>query len=832
MKTKFFKKLSFVLVVAMVLSLLVPATGAFAAESSIKLNSTKKYLHLGREGANEYNFNIVSEKQKGWKYFWESDNEDVAEVNEANGVVTATGEGTATITLTITDKDDEVVDTTTATVIVRDNIKKVTISNPVEKLNVGEEHDYNRSFETESGNTKKTSSVVRWTVEPAEGATIDDKGVFVASASGEYKVTAYAFHSKAKYEDWKADPEKYADYVLDTDETTVAVAAQMGKPEQINLKSVKVPFTAEVENADKDIVLYVKIGDAKVKVPTVKSQKLASDKKSVTIELYTDFTAEATYVVEHPTMGTQSFVAVKADKDQVASIKLNTSTATVQTWADIEYSLYNADGVDITSAITTGVTISAKTSKGIFANNKLYFVNVGDTAEITVKFNAYKWENGVDVSERSVTGTVVAVAAASANITGVNAFTIIDKNVAPDYKNVKQILSVSDASNKRLFVELNKLVGTTSSTIDSSKEVGKFTFTTSDKSILIIDNVGNLYPVSQGDVQVIVSYNKTVVAVIPVTVSAKREARVVEPSTRAILLSNANVNDYKDVSFKVYDNLGQEMTVELDLGACVKLPGSPASNIISTTGTGTAYRFSGQVAGQSADPGTYNYKVKVNGLYDYITVTVSAPDSNAGETYIAEVSSSEVDLKSNGLADTTVSVTLYTYKGVKDEVKAVSGAGFKVIVKDPNGTETVLATPTYTLVSVVSGEAITKKAVGTYLVTVQKALKDKTTSQTYYYDVYTTTFTTKDTQAVPTFEVKTLQSSESDLLAAITDCFKFKLGDTDINKDVELGEYIGAADGTDIYVKNVKYVEKVGNAQLTHTISVGLNITKKAVASN
>jgi len=828
MKTKFFKKLSFVLVVAMVLSLLVPATGAFAAESSIKLNSTKKYLHLGREGANEYNFNIVSEKQKGWKYFWESDNEDVAEVNEANGVVTATGEGTATITLTITDKDDEVVDTTTATVIVRDNIKKVTISNPVEKLNVGEEHDYNRSFETESGNTKKTSSVVRWTVEPAEGATIDDKGVFVASASGEYKVTAYAFQSKAKYEDWKADPEKYADYVLDTDETTVAVAAQMGKPEQINLKSVKVPFTAEVENADKDIVLYVKIGDAKVKVPTVKSQKLASDKKSVTIELYTDFTAEATYVVEHPTMGTQSFVAVKADKDQVASIELNTSTATVQTWADIEYSLYNADGVDITSAITTGVTISAKTSKGIFANNKLYFVNVGDTAEITVKFNAYKWENGVDVSERSVTKTVVAVAAASANITGVNAFTIIDKAAKPDYKNVKQILSVSDASTKRLFVELNKLVGTTSSTIDSSdsNEAGKFTFTTSDKSILIIDNVGNLYPVSQGDVQVIVSYNNTVVAVIPVTVSAKREARVVEPSTRAILLSNANVNDYKDVSFKVYDNLGQEMPVVLDLGACEKLAGSPASNILSTTGT--AYRFSGQ----GALAGTYNYKVKVNGLYDYITVTVSAPDSNAGETYIAEVSSSEVDLKSGGVADTTVSVTLYTYKGVKNEVKDVSGAGFKVIVKDPNGTETVLATPTYTLVSVVSGGAITKKAVGTYLVTVQKAFIDTTTGQTYYYDVYTTTFTTKDTQAVPTFEVKTLQSNNADLLTAIRDCFKFKLGDTDITSSVQLGEYIGVATGTDIYVKNVKYVEKVGNAELTHTISVGLNITKKAAASN
>ncbi|TAH65773.1 MAG: hypothetical protein EWM47_10825, partial [Anaerolineaceae bacterium] len=164
MKTKFFRKLSFVLVVAMVLSLFVPAAGAFAA-SSVKLNSTKKYLHLDVEKLNTYNFNILSEKGKGWQYFWESDDESVAVVKETNGVTTATGVGKATITLTITDKDGEEVDTATAQVIVRDNIKEVTIKNPVDKLAVGEEHDYNRSFETVSGSTKKTSAITRWTVD-------------------------------------------------------------------------------------------------------------------------------------------------------------------------------------------------------------------------------------------------------------------------------------------------------------------------------------------------------------------------------------------------------------------------------------------------------------------------------------------------------------------------------------------------------------------------------------------------------------------------------------------------------------------------------------------
>jgi hypothetical protein len=827
MKTKFFKKLSFVLVAAMVLSLFVPAAGAFAAANP-KLNSTNKYLHLGVEGYDEFNFNIAN-KKKGWQYYWESADEDVVVVNEKNGVVTAAGVGKTTITCEITDADDKEVDTLEATVTVRDNIKEVKISNPVEgTIAVGETYDFNRSFTTVSGSTKKTSAITRWSVEPAEGAEINDKGVFTASKSGEYKVIARSFQSKARYTAWLADATANADYVLDIDETAVVVAAEMETPEQLTLRKVKVPFTSEVEDADKDITFSVMIGTAKVKVSTVKSVTLADDKKSVTIELYTDFTPEATYVIDHPTMGTQQFVAVKTGADQVASVELDTTTATVNQWTAISYILRNADGVDITSSVNAGVTISATTTKGIFANNKLYFVNVGDTAEVTVKFNAYKWENGKDISEKTATGTVTAVAAAASTITGAKAYTIINASGTPDYSDVKHILSVSDTgtSAKQFFIQLNKLVGSDASTIDSSDnaEAGKFKYTTSDKSILIIDNAGNLYPIKEGEVQIVVTYDNSVVAVIPVTVSPKREAKIVIPSTRTISLSNANVGDYKDVSFKVYDNLGEEMTVSLDLGGCEKLAGSPATSIIGINGSN--YRFSGQ----GAVAGTYNYKIKVNELYDYITVVVSAPDNNAGETYIAEVSSSEVDLKSDGINNTDVTITLYSYKGVKDSAIAVSGAGFKVIVKDPDGNDTVLPTNTYNLVSVVSGGAITKKPVGTYLVTVQKAYVDPDSGETFYYDVYSTSFTTKDTTEAPTFEVNTLQSTQSSVLGAVKECFKFKLGNEDITSSVTIGpdQYIGAAAGTDIYVKSVTYKQTVGNATLTHTINVGLNITKKA----
>jgi hypothetical protein len=293
---------------------------------------------------------------------------------------------------------------------------------------------------------------------------------------------------------------------------------------------------------------------------------------------------------------------------------------------------------------------------------------------------------------------------------------------------------------------------------------------------------------------------------------------MIEPSTTAILLSNANVGDYKDVTFKAYDNLGEELPVVLE--GVEKLAGSPASNIVTTVGS--AYRFSGQ----GAAVGTYNFKVKVNGLFTYITVKVSAPATDVEPSYVAEVTPGEVDLKTDGLADTNVTIKLYTYAGVKQSAKAVSGQGFKVIVKDPNGKDTVLETNNYTLVEVVSGGAITKKPVGTYTVTVQKEYDVDGTP--YYYDVYVTTFTVKDTTEAPTVEVKTLQSDKADLLQAINDCFTFKLGNTEITDDVVAPEYIGDPNGTDVYVVSVKYDQRVGKATLKHTIPVGLTITKKA----
>jgi hypothetical protein len=102
MMKSFFKKLSLVMALAMVVSLVAPAGSAFAAEAGIALQGTKTLV-------TEYDVEVGEEvvdfcflgAPADWKttYKWSSDNEAVATVNTA-GKVTALKDGVANITIT------------------------------------------------------------------------------------------------------------------------------------------------------------------------------------------------------------------------------------------------------------------------------------------------------------------------------------------------------------------------------------------------------------------------------------------------------------------------------------------------------------------------------------------------------------------------------------------------------------------------------------------------------------------------------------------------------------------------------------------------------------
>ncbi len=98
----FFKKLAFVMALAMVVSMVAPAGSALAAETGVSLQGTKTIVEtweLDKVGATvDFSFQGAP---KDWKttFAWTSSNKDVATVDKA-GVVTAVAAGTATITIT------------------------------------------------------------------------------------------------------------------------------------------------------------------------------------------------------------------------------------------------------------------------------------------------------------------------------------------------------------------------------------------------------------------------------------------------------------------------------------------------------------------------------------------------------------------------------------------------------------------------------------------------------------------------------------------------------------------------------------------------------------
>lgn len=837
MKTKFFKKLSFVLVVAMVLTLFVPAVGAFAAKAP-ELNSTKKYLHLDVDKKNEFNFNI-SNKGKGWSYAWESDNEDVAVVNEGNGVTTATGVGEAEITVYITDADGEDVDELTATVIVRDNIKEVTIKNPVDgTIAVGEEHDFDRSFVTVSGSTKKTSGITRWIIDPAEGATIDEKGVFVATEAGEYTVTALSFQSKARYNNWLEDPVAYAGEVLDTDETTVVVGSSIVETKQVDSSSFSVEFDTAMEDLTADkFSVYLVVGTTNVN-QLVKEVKMSDDKKTATVTMYLPFTDESNYVVKVAGLE-DSFKAAKVDAKEVASVELSIS--------EMEYEnspkaltavLKNAAGVDITTpALQAQVSYSLEDgSKGYLVGNDLYLFNKGDVAIVKITFNTMVFnETLLDFDKVYGLGTVTAVDTVTHTLGSATDMTLATSS--PDWSKASVNKLAAGDTGYSVWARVKK---TDDSYIYSETDT-KFTFASSNDSVLIVDKFGTIYPVTKGTAIIICYYDDAPRATFAVEITDARKVVQFTPNkTTATITNSTSVAATDKFEITIKDQLGEDWAGTI--GYSVEgLNGNPEG--ISPVDIITSYDTKEiAVTGAGATKGTWRYLVKGYDLQFMLTVNVQEPtvDGDLDEVKVWKLTLDKTTVdkavaNKDAVKSITPTLTGYAANGVACYVADFSTDKFSFKVNNVDQgnatsfvvTETgaTIKTPTKDVsgpaITAVSGESITGKATGTYTVV---AYQHKDGADIVRGNVV---FSVVDNTKKATYVLENAVTSKTNLLEAVRDAFKVQFDGSDVDdEDLYNVEYVLAGtsgtdtdaennvvtnvtipSGTDVFIKSVKFMK-------------------------
>lgn len=459
MKKNFFKKLSFVLALAMIVSVLAPAAGVFAADE-LELNKSERTLLLGQEGKDDYNFNIVGTKGKGWKYEWSSSDEDVATV-ASNGVTTAVGVGTADITVDITDKKGEDVASLTAKVTVKNNIKEITEiymqtkdAPALDKLLANTEYDFGRKFETYGGLTTTTSKTY-WTVS-SDNATIDKNGVFKATEAGTYTITAYAFQSWAKCDDWKAlnDPAATLN-VLATKSIDVTVVPSVVKTQQIDLDSFKVVFDTDMSKSDfaANAVLYQVLNDKDITTGAekVKEVKYDTTGKEVTFDILAEFNANATYKLVSGDF-VASFKAADPSIDNVKTIEFNDFNVDVNsaTGTSMLSAIkgVNADGVaiksgaDLFAAGTLSFEFKGDLTKGFISGTDCYIYTLGYSTTVVASFSNWVWDD----AEKKY---VEVKATDTATATGIET----DTNLTPDTLS----FAINSAETENTTYDITKL---------------------------------------------------------------------------------------------------------------------------------------------------------------------------------------------------------------------------------------------------------------------------------------------------------------------------------------------------------------------------------------
>lgn len=823
----FFKKLAFVLAVALVMTTMVPATKASAAtEPEFKYSGKVLYLGGDLTGAYEDTYRFAFKNAKGYTATWKSSNTAVATVDAESGQIQAVAVGTTYITATLTKKGADAVECK-AKVVVKQNAEKVGFGkmDAVKNMAVGDTGKVNVYRQVgdkkvwKQADKATTTDVIKWTTSNPEVATVNKWGVVTAVASGQATITATATQSEG------LTPGAFKTY-------TVTVAAGLTSAKQLSKDTVEVKFAGDLSQvANKDNVkIYSMVGTTKVNV-VVKDVKFDSvDKTKAVVTSYVDFAKDTEYVVAYAD-SQASFKGANLSKDAVASLKITTTEALVNVPKTIEVKAYNADGVEIPSATVAGdITLASDntTDSYLASDNAITFFNIGKTATITATYHTYKY--GEDYKEIVITaqGVVTSVEKTSETIKSIDVFTVYN-SANPDYTKASSTISVSDTDGS--YKVAIKATNNDNKEVKSDARPGDFTFTSSDEKTLIITKVGDdfkLYPVKEGTAVVLVKFGKTDIGAYPVTIGAKRAAsNVTAAFDKTNLNSNASAKDQVVLKVTAKDQFGADFNVTGKV-AIEFVSGPKGYDTTLPVATGdqlNTFTFLGSVY---SDEGTYQYRVKIDGkIVGYVSFTVK----NAGDTaasYRLTNAGKSVDTKLNvtpidpavAATDTkskdfAMSLASYTSNGYKAKDLDISYLG-----KDSYADGTIYAVVTFQdssknaeiqkFVSLVSGDVcvkpvievgvsgqLVKAPVGTYTVSVfEKGAKtDK--------PLIITNFTITDTQTALVKNVVKTTSSATTIEAAMKDkdVVSIKIGNDVYNPYISAVKTVGTGDK--LYVSKV-----------------------------
>lgn len=729
----FFKKLAFVLALAMIVSTIAPAVSASAAAAP-SLNRTSKKLYLNGDVTGTYSNKIdLNVKNKGNNTVtYSTSDATIATVNAASGVVTAKAVGYVEVKATLKDKTTKKTTTTlTCRIWVKQNAdglgfgSQAVLDNALvvgEKAKINVYRSLNGVKYWKQADKTVVTDAIKWTTSNPSVVTVDKWGTFKAVGAGEATITAYAFQTEGSTRTTEA--KSFTVRVVDKGITKIT---------QTKNNTIEITFGSDVSEVVTAETLQIASASGSVQTPIVKTVTFDSSKKVATVVFYNDMEDKAVYTV-----------SVKDNKDIngefVASVgEVNSITITAPSTVlengnatEIEYDLKDANGVIVNAGSNSRVEfeiVDGDSNGYITTEGNKSFVSVFDAGKtVAIKATYYTGEyteDGTAIAITSNTYVVKGIAATDVAISDTKYTITKDAYSEIDWKNytTNSQIALGDTTYK-IQAYVKDSAGNEFTTNDSDF-TSNFEFESLNTSIVEVDANGVLYPVTKGTAYVKVTLTESTKSfLVKVTVGAERsETTLAFDKYTATVSSQTGVDDEVVFTATLKDQYGDKMTPDFDIVA----NGTTDSSTISQfTPDGNKLTF--DPAG--LDAGSYSYKITCGDLSRTVTIIVKDPDTNGATKYSFVVSNNTVDLAATEDSSEGVEVTfsLYTVdaKGIKIS-KVTPSTGYTIAVKNPSGstmTSVAIDDNNYVLpILTVSGSSLVKNSEvtakkGTFSVTV------------------------------------------------------------------------------------------------------------------
>ena len=516
---------------------------------------------------------------------------------------------------------------------------------------------------------------------------------------------------------------------------------------------------------------------------------------------------------------------------------------------------------------------------GTLQGEKLYLNKIGSVAEGKITYTSSEYNaDGTPKVKLEQPFTITAVDQATVNNYAVRLGKSTDK-----FDKLKDDNKLAVEDNKYAFIKIKDA---------NDKEVSdysKYTVESSDKNILLLgspsinnaDHKVQVKAVTTGTAYIIIKKDGKYCTSLPINVVAKREAASLTIDNAAFTLSNTTkIADNKVVTAKAKDQYGDDITIGANAlsAECVYVDAKSGSAVtVSDVNTNNTNKYVQKTAADKitfkgqVEPGTYTWTINLKvsdtkTLKQTVSVTVKnldvSKDNQNNTSYALAASASEIDAvvkddaKSGDSSDATVQIfkcldgvkydnqtVNYT---VKKDGKVVTGAGLSVDGTTVSNEKANGKKLTITAMSVSSDKKATKLATGTYEVTAEWSVGDKTYSQKTQV-VVKDTQTGADAQVVNAGVSTATKTTVKDLAE---DTLKVVLGDTTyVNVDKKSGDQaliitkvegntISAsgditgvkdlAPGAEVNISKITFTAKTSSGvSYDYTVSVGRTVTNK-----